>query len=103
MADLIATPPNGQIAFADANGRLTPSAMRVLQGYAVSINGTQLESGATQIPVSNTGVSNTVGAGSPEGVITAPPGSTYVNTSGGAGSTFFVKESGEGNTGWQAK
>lgn len=41
--------------------------------------------------------------GSPEGVITAPPGSTYTNSNGGAGTTFYVKESGTGNTGWVAK
>lgn len=44
------------------------------------------------------------GVGSPEGVITADPGSTYQNTSGGAGTSFFVKESGIGtNTGWIGK
>lgn len=43
------------------------------------------------------------GAGSPEGVITAPPGSLYSNTSGGAGTTLYVKETGTGNTGWAAK
>lgn len=40
------------------------------------------------------------GAGSPEGVVTAPPGSTYRNTTGGAGTTLYDKESGTGNTGW---
>jgi len=44
-----------------------------------------------------------VGAGSPEGVITAPIGSLYTRTNGGAGTTFYVKESGTGNTGWTAK
>lgn len=42
------------------------------------------------------------GSGSPEGVITAPVGSLYVNTSGGAGSTLFIKESGTSSTGWSA-
>lgn len=37
------------------------------------------------------------GAGSPEGVVTANPGSTYVDTTG---HTFWLKESGTGNTGW---
>lgn len=46
---------------------------------------------------------DTQGAGSPEGVVTAPPGSTYRNTSGGAVTSFYVKESGTGNTGWIAK
>lgn len=45
----------------------------------------------------------TTGAGSPNGVVTAPPGSLYSNTSGGASTTLYVKESGAGNTGWVAK
>lgn len=43
------------------------------------------------------------GAGSPEGSITASPGALWTNTSGGAGTTLYVKESGNGNTGWVAK
>jgi hypothetical protein len=43
------------------------------------------------------------GAGSPEGSVTAEQGSLYVNTSGGTGTTFYVKETGAGNTGWVAK
>lgn len=43
------------------------------------------------------------GEGTPEGVITARIGSTYHRTDGGAGTPFYVKESGIGNTGWVAK
>ena len=43
------------------------------------------------------------GTGSPEGAVTAPPGSLWLNSSGGSGTTFYVKESGTGNTGWVAK
>jgi len=43
------------------------------------------------------------GTGSPEGVITAAVGSLYVNKSGGASTTLYVKTSGTGNTGWTAK
>ena len=43
------------------------------------------------------------GSGSPEGVVTAPVGATYNRTDGGAGTSFYVKESGSGNTGWVAK
>ena len=44
------------------------------------------------------------GSGSPEGLVTAPVGSIFLRKSdGGAGSTFYVKESGAGNTGWVAK
>jgi hypothetical protein len=43
------------------------------------------------------------GTGSPEGVVTAPVGSIYTRTDGGAGTTLYIKESGTGNTGWIAK
>ena len=43
------------------------------------------------------------GSGSPEGVVTAPIGATYSRTDGGAGTSFYVKESGVGDTGWVAK
>lgn len=44
-----------------------------------------------------------VGYGDPNGVVTANPGSIYLNRNGGTGSTLYVKESGAGNTGWVAK
>lgn len=37
------------------------------------------------------------GTGSPQGVVTAPPGTTYYDT---AAQAFWVKGSGTGNTGW---
>ena len=43
------------------------------------------------------------GAGSPEGAVTASVGALYTNTSGGAGTTLYVKESSSGNIGWIAK
>lgn len=43
------------------------------------------------------------GAGTPEGAIAAAVGSLYTNTTGGAGTTLYVKESGVGSTGWVAK
>lgn len=45
----------------------------------------------------------TSGSGTPESVVTAPVGSLYSRTDGGAGTTLYVKESGTGNTGWVAK
>ena len=43
------------------------------------------------------------GTGTPEGSLTAPVGSLYSRTDGGADTTLYVKESGTGNTGWAAK
>lgn len=45
----------------------------------------------------------TTGAGTPEGAITANPGSVHLRTDGGAGTSLYVKESGTGATGWVAK
>jgi hypothetical protein len=42
------------------------------------------------------------GAGSPEGVVTAPIGSTYQRSDGSSGTTLYSKEAGSGNTGWAA-
>jgi hypothetical protein len=52
---------------------------------------------------SNTDRGLYTGTGSPQGVLSANPGSLYVNLSGGASTTLYVKESGGGNTGWVAK
>jgi hypothetical protein len=43
------------------------------------------------------------GAGSPEGVVTAPIGSIWTRTDGSTSTTLYVKTSGTGNTGWTAK
>jgi hypothetical protein len=43
------------------------------------------------------------GTGTPEGTVTAAVGSRYFRLDGGAGTVFYVKESGTGNTGWVAK
>ena len=44
------------------------------------------------------------GSGSPEGVVFASVGALYSRTNGGAGTSFYVKESGTNtNTGWVAK
>jgi hypothetical protein len=44
-----------------------------------------------------------VGTGSPNTVVTAPVGSIYHRLDGGAATSFYVKESGTGNTGWVGK
>lgn len=43
------------------------------------------------------------GPGTPEGAVTAPVGSLYSRTDGGAGTSLYVKQSGSGNTGWVGK
>lgn len=41
--------------------------------------------------------------GTPEGQLSSPVGTIAQRTDGGAGTTFYVKESGTGTTGWVAK
>lgn len=55
------------------------------------------------VVLNGVGIKITAGNGSPEGNVTANPGSIYLNRSGGAGVSIYVKESGTGNTGWVAK
>jgi hypothetical protein len=43
------------------------------------------------------------GNGTPEGAVAAPVGSFYSRKDGGANTSFYVKESGSGNTGWIGK
>ncbi len=50
----------------------------------------------------SSGISIRTGTGSPEGVVTAPTGSLYLNLSGGTDTTLYTKNSGSGNTGWIA-
>lgn len=49
------------------------------------------------------GQSLTVGTMTPEAGYAAPVGSLFLRTDGGASTTFYVKESGSGKTGWVAK
>ena len=44
-----------------------------------------------------------VGEGTPENIVTAGIGSIYHRLDGGAGTSFYVKESGTGSAGWVGK
>lgn len=54
-------------------------------------------------PITSSNPFMTSGTGTPEGVVSAPVGSIFTRTDGGASTTLYVKESGAGNTGWIAK
>lgn len=57
----------------------------------------------TDILLGSGNIKITVGSGTPEGVISAPIGSFYLNSSASGGDTVaYVKGSGTGNTGWSA-
>ena len=70
--------------------------------------------GTVRVTVDSTGIDTTgvtisggptvtSGTGSPESSATAPQGSLFLRTDGGASTTLYVKESGSGNTGWVGK
>lgn len=63
---------------------------------------------ATGSPVNLGGTTPVVtigwGTGTPEGAVVANTGSIFMRTDGGAGTSFYVKETGDGtNTGWVGK
>ncbi len=75
--------------------------------YADSSNNVQLgsanSSGRFQLNAPAGSPQMLVGNGSPNTVVSASPGSLYLNVAGGTGTTLYVKESGSGNTGWVGK
>lgn len=80
--------------------------VNVVTGDTIDVNiSTQGMNSRQQLRASETlkNVIQDSGSGTPEGVITAGIGSTWSRTDGGAGTSFYVKESGTGNTGWVAK
>ena len=76
----------------------------VTNGIGLSVGGTQVgQWTAGRWTWGTSGPVDTWGTGTPEGSVTAPVGSTYRRSDGTAGTCFYVKESGTGNTGWVAK
>lgn len=72
---------------------VTPSA------YKFEVSGTAKISGVLTLG----SITVTTGTGTPEGAVTAVVGSLFIRTDGGTTTTFYVKETGTGNTGWVAK
>ena len=74
----------------------------------------RIESGSSDVELENVALTGTevyfvvpfrseYGFGDPNGVVTANIGSTFRRKDGGAGTTFYVKETASGNSGWAAK
>jgi hypothetical protein len=91
----------------DATPFVINAAGRVGIGIAADASAaTNLDSGGIKLNNVGATLSATisVGSGSPQGVVTANPGSLFLNLTGGANTTLYVKESGTAtNTGWVAK
>ena len=74
-----------------------------LSGVVKTVNGTAPD-GAGNVTVSGGGggsSSELSGTGSPEGVVTAIPGTYFTDTNGTNGAWRWIKVSGTGNTGWK--
>ncbi len=101
----------GQVVpFLDDTYDLGDPSLRWRNLYVANLNVTEVGSAGSPVsavwadrfsPGGNVGW--TTGTGSPEGVVAAPRGSIYSNQTGGAGTSFYVKEAGNGNTGWVGK
>ncbi len=88
------------MAQATFGGSFTGKFIECLKGgviqFAADANG-NIYLGPSQIQI-------VTGAGDPGGSVAAPVGSLYLRTSGGAGTTLYVKESGgSGGGGWVSK
>lgn len=86
---------------ADGHIELTPESLKTPEG----INELNRMLKFLHDVVAGDGVAQKVynGVGSPEGVVVAQPGSIYMNLSGGASTSVYIKESGSDATGWVAK
>jgi hypothetical protein len=98
---------NNTFARGDGDG-FDPSAPEICFGNVVTLNGgPNSGSAAVQLQARTksalTSKYEKWGSGSPEGLVAADKGSVYHRTDGGAGTSFYVKESGTGNTGWVGK
>jgi hypothetical protein len=82
-------------------GQAQPLERGVTVTWAAATGHTIGDEGTITVTVNKCTVS--AGVGSPEGVLTAIPGSIYMNSSGGAGTSLYVKQTGTGNTGWVGK
>ncbi len=75
---------------------------QVVQGNPWYIPATLHQGDITTDPVDLTGATARMCSYGAAGLMTSI-GSTYRRKDGGAGTSFYVKESGTGNTGWVAK
>lgn len=95
-----AQPPIQKAIFVDADGRLTQAAFQMLANLVINTQGENDESGSIKLGP----VTINYGTGSPAGVVVGSPGDLYLNFSGGATTTLYVKTSGTDTTaGWTGK
>lgn len=90
--------PGQKSPWVGQDGRLTPEALNFVQSIINVLNG-QADGNYTVYDFRLFKI--TVGAGTPNGNVVGSPPDIYLNTSGGASTTMYLKESGtDTNTGW---
>lgn len=96
-------PNNVATGYAKTLVGLWPSATNITNtvvaetSQVTNVAGTGTVTGTKQRPVDARS-----GTGSPETVVTAPVGTLYLRTDGGASTTLYIKETGTAATGWRA-
>lgn len=100
-----ANPANGALGLGSSGARIIGvGPLFYLNGDTVHVRRLDNTPGTLVLgSTATTNVSWRSGTGSPEGVVIAAIGSLYSRTDGNSGSSFYVKESGTGSTGWVAK
>ena len=91
------------IASADSPTLGVGAGSGTVDGKAISVSHTTSEVFFVQYSGAVSSLYQRFGSGYPNNEVTAPAGAVYHRTGGGAGPRFWVKESGNGNTGWVAK
>ncbi len=90
----VAVPAGGDLIWTALNG-----AWSATSGPMAATLGSPIQ---LVTPSEPAGCTSQIGRGSPEGIITANPGSDWRNLDGGAGATLWIKRSGTGASGWAA-
>lgn len=96
-SEIARTAAGGNIAIKSGTDAATTISVETSGSTRLVIRDDGIHIGGSSAPTINSG------SGTPEGVVTAIVGSQFMRTDGGAGTSFYVKESGTGNTGWVAK
>jgi len=79
------------------------SGLGTIGSGAITSSGAVEAAAASGFVVGASGPRVMSGTGSPEGVVSAPVGSTYIDTAATTGAIKWIKASGTGNTGWKVE
>ena len=104
MVEVPTPPPTGDVAVQDWMAKVTQAIDVLAVGNAeMQEFMDDLLDAVRPVQLIGNDIEILAGEDTPEGAITANVGSLFLRTNGGASTTFYVKESGTGTTGWAAK